>query len=128
LKLSNFDTNGKKPKIPEIPLKEKKKKNGMKKGWHLKDFIDFDDIKQIKIRNDDGPHYLNKKEKKEIISIVENATSVGGIICKPQWLALIFEFKNGNKIEGYICGNLINFEDSFSGSFKIEKKVNFNNY
>jgi hypothetical protein len=104
------------------------KRDGFQKGWKLSEFIDFSKIENIKIRNIDGPHYLTKDQWNEIKYDIKNAKSVGGLICKPQWLALIFEFKDGESIEGSICGNLINFEDRISGSFRIEREINLHNY
>ena len=104
------------------------KKDGFQKGWKLSEFIDFNEIEKIKIRNVDGPHYLTEEQWNEIKSNIINAKSIGGLMCKPQWLALIFEFKDGKSIKGSICGDLINFEDWVSGSFKIEREVNLHNY
>jgi len=103
-------------------------KNGFEKGWRLSDFLNFNDIKRVKIRNVDGPHYLTKKQLNEFKPDLINARSIGGLICKPQWLTLFFELKGGNIIEGSICGNLINFEDKISGSFRIEREIDFNSY
>jgi hypothetical protein len=104
------------------------KKNGFQKGWKLSELINFAMIENIKIRNVDGPHYLTKKQWNEIKSDIINSRSIGGLMCKPQWLVLIFEFKDGKSIEGSICGNLINFEDEISGSFRIEREINLHNY
>ncbi len=104
------------------------KKDGFQKGWKLLELIDFSELENIKIRNVDGPHYLTEKQWDEIKSDIINAKSIGGLMCKPQWLALIFEFKDGKNIEGSICGDLINFEDEISGSFRIEREINLHNY
>ena len=104
------------------------KKDGLKKGWKLSELIDFNKIENIKIRNIDGPHHLTKTQWNEFKADIMNSKSLGGLICKPQWLALIFEFNDKTSIEGYICGNLINFEDEITGSFRIEREINFNNY
>jgi len=103
-------------------------KNGLEKGWKLIDFLNFDNIKRVKIRNVDGPHYLTKKQLNEFKPDLMNAKSMGGLMCKPQWLALIFEFKNGDLIEGSICSNSITFEDEILGSFKINRRIDFNKY
>jgi hypothetical protein len=104
------------------------KKDGFQKGWKLYELIDFAKIENVKIRNVDGPHHLTKKQWNELKSDLMNSKSIGGLICKPQSLALIFEFKDGKTIEGSICGSLINFEDKISGSFRIEREINFHNY
>jgi len=104
------------------------KKDGLKKGWKLSELIDFNKIENIKIRNVDGPHHLTKTQWNEFKADIMNSKSLGGLMCKPQWLALIFEFKDKTSIEGYICGNVINFEDEITGSFRIEREINFNNY
>ena len=101
------------------------KKDGLKKGWKLSELIEFNKIENVKIRNADGPHHLTKTQWNEIKSDIINSRSIGGLMCKPQWLTLIFEFKDGKTIEGSICGSLINFEDVISGSFRIEREINF---
>ncbi len=104
------------------------KKDGLKKGWKLSELIDFNKIENIKIRNVNGPHHLTKTQWNELKADIMNSKSVGGLMCKPQWLALIFEFKEEESIEGSICGNLINFENGIIGSFRIEREINFHNY
>ena len=104
------------------------KKDGLKKGWKLSELIDFNKIENIKIRNVNGPHHLTKTQWNEIKADIMNSKSLGGLMCKPKWLAIIFEFNDKTTIEGYICGNILNFEDTITGSFRIEREINFHNY
>ncbi len=97
-------------------------------GHKLSEFIDFDQIKNVLIRNVNGSHHLTKRQWKELKDNILNSISNGGLYCKPQWLGFIFELKNGDRIEGTVCGNLINFESKFSGSFEIKEEINFHNY
>lgn len=103
-------------------------KNGMLSGYLLPEFMDFEEVKQIKISNVKGPHYLTKSQWKEIKTNLIKAKSVGGLRCKPSGACLSFELNNGEQITGCICGDLINFESSFSGSFRLPSKMNFHNY
>ena len=103
-------------------------KNSLHKGWKLSEFIDASQLKTIKVRNVKGLHELTVQQWKALKPHILNAKSVGGLHCKPNWLALIFEYKNGRTIEGSFCGDLINFEDGLSGSFRIAKAINMHNY
>lgn len=103
-------------------------KLGTNPGWLLTDFLDFDEIKLVKIHNVNGPHYLSLEQWKQIESELKKARSIGGLICKPSGPCLTFELVSGELIQGCVCGDLINFESDFQGSFRIEKNVNFHNF
>ncbi|MEH6765370.1 MAG: hypothetical protein V7655_12780 [Aequorivita antarctica] len=103
-------------------------KVGTDAGWLLTDFLDFEQIKQVKIQNVNGPHYLNTGQWNLIEKELKKSKSVGGLRCKPSGPCLTFELKSGQTIQGCVCGDLINFESYLQGSFKLEKRMNFHNF
>ena len=104
------------------------KKLGTDPGWLLTDFLDFKEIKQVKIHNVNGPHYLNKEQWRQIKSEFKKAKSVGGLRCKPSGPCLTFELESEETIQGCVCGDLINFESYFRGSFRIKNYMNFHDF
>lgn len=105
------------------------KKHSSEAGVSLFDVINLNNIEHVKIRNVHGPHHLSEDQWMEIQAYLNEAVSVNGLLCKPQTLALIFEFADGEVLEGYICGQHINFEESLLyGSFTLSEEIILNNY
>ncbi len=98
-------------------------------GFSFFEVVNFDNIKQVKVRNIQGPHLLKEADWAEIKAYLRETKSVNGLLCKPKNLALIFEFTDGETISASICGKHLNFEEKeIIGSFQLPKEINFHNY
>ena len=108
----------------------------IKKDQTLNEIFPIKDIIEIKISNLYGNYVLNGKDYIEIKSLIGNAKYQGGLHLKLGHVLLTITLK-GKQSGGYIYVNddLINFENGhnlkgehFSGSFKLNKKINFDNF
>lgn len=99
------------------------------KGVLLSEVINFKNVNHVMLHNVKGPHHLTKNIWESLKNNIVNAEAVNGLLCKPKTLAFTFEMKDGEEIEGYICGRYINFDQGIiSGSFKMPEEVNYHNY
>jgi len=109
-----------------------------KQGVSLDSILHIDSITKVTIRNINGKHELNKSELINFKKMLKNSYSIGGLFVKPGHVFIELTFKNTCILKkSFIYGSidLINFDygydkwgNRFSGSFRLSKGFNFDNY
>ncbi len=120
----------------KIDVSEKVELIEIKKNQSLNDIFPIKDIVEIKVTNYSGQYILKSKELLAVKTQIGMSRYAGGLLVKPGHLILKIRLKS-NKDGGYIYvkNNLLNFDngvnlkgEKFSGSFKLNKSINFENF
>ena len=108
------------------------------KGLLLDSIFPIENIKSITITNNNGIHILSEKELTDLKRVLIKAKYEGGLIIKPGHITLKIELKDNSIIKaGFVYASIgsihfdygiSKFKQKFSGSFKLPKRINFDNY
>jgi hypothetical protein len=117
---------------PEIGLQEKNVKRS------LNEIFNIESIQSVRITNINGKHQLTLKELKHLKECLNLAKPIGGLIEKPGHIFLEIKLKENKIVKlGYVYASkqTIHFENGidkndqeFTGSYRMPKGFNFDNY